>query len=340
MFTRYAPLYLLLVVPGIVLVTAGASDCSSSILTQARHDIHFSDTDLTTLRNDFTAEFIGPNPLLMQKIQMSDSAAPHPSTTRLSSYIKANVQDFSSPIFLIALGFGALIFGFFAASAIAVDLASQSFEERPLELGSAIRSSLARHVWKMLALYLLYVIFFWTVDAILSFIPGAAGDALSSFVFAAQLYILVRLFVTVPALVSEELSPIAALKRSWQLTYRASWRIIGITIALSILLFIGLVAFGTFLALLVPNVAIWWSDILTREHLTINWFLATFPGFVRAAAVELTLSALLSIGILCAFGTVFYYDLRTRHDGPLVYLEDTEEGQASADYGTQDRTVG
>ena len=321
-FTRFAPLYLLLIVPGLALLVAGSGELSSSVLTAARHDINFNDSDLTVLRNDFNAKFIGPNPFLMQQIQMSDSAASHATTSRLVTYVKAHAQDYSWPALLFVFGCTLLMFGLFVVSALAVDLASQAFEERPLEVLPALKASLARHVWKVIALYILYVLFFWTIDLIISIIPGTVGDFLASIMLGAQLYLIVRLVVTVPALVSEELSPVAAVTRSLQLTHRSNWRIIGISVIATFLLFIGVMLFGTILSLAIPNVATWWTDILTREHITINWFLDTFPAFLRSASIELTLTMMISLGFLAVFGTVLYYDLRTRTDGPLVYLEE------------------
>jgi hypothetical protein len=68
--------------------------------------------------------------------------------------------------------------------------------------------------------------------------------------------------------------------------------------------------------------SLWWNDILTRDHLTLQWLLESTPGALRAAAGEITVVLLLFFGLMPIFSTVVYYDLRTRHDGPLVYVDD------------------
>ncbi len=321
-FLRYALLFLLLLVPGLCLVTAGGTTLVGDSILAARHEMAFDDSDLTALRNDFNAALASQNPAFAATLHVTGEPYPHPRTRQLYYFVRANLTRFSSSLGLLATGLVLFIIGLFALAAATVDLASQAFEERELEFFGSLGAAFARHVWKMLLLYMVYLIAVWGLDAILVFLPGTAGDAMSGFVLVAQIYLMFRLMVTVPVLVSEELGPFQSLARSWQLTRNAGWRTLGASFVFGVIFFVGLLMLSVVLQLVFSGVPIWWNDFLTRDRLTILWFLTTLPGFIRAAAAEISFTLLIFFGLLPVFGTVLYYDLRTRHDGPLVYLDE------------------
>ncbi len=321
-FARYGILFLLLVVPGICIITAGSTGLAEDAIVAARHDINFSDSDLTIVRNDFNAFVTQQNPVLAEKLPGAGQAYPHATTRELYHYFVSNLSRFASPIDLIALGFLLLILGVFALVAITVDLASQVFEERPQELFGSLRAAFAKHVWKILLLYLLYMIAVLVLDGVLDLLPDAGAGVLSGFVLVAQVYFILRLFVTIPALVSEESGPFQAIRRSWELTNAAVGRILGSSIVFSVILFVGLMIVGVFMQLLFSNFAVWWNEFLTRDRLTLQWLLESTPRALWAAAAEMSVSLLVVFGVLPIFGTVLYYDLRTRRDGPLVYVDE------------------
>lgn len=324
--SRYALLFLILLVPGICLVSAGGTSLTSDVFTQAHHEIGFNDSDFTALRNDFTAFLIEQNPALNSShiFATSDTgqAYPHASTRKLYDFARSNLTRFSSSFSIFITGLVLLVIGLFALAAAAVDLASQSFEERALELFGSLRAALARHLWKILLLYILYSIVVGSVDAILSILPDGAAGALSGLVLITQIYIILRFAVTIPALVSEELGPFPALARSWQLTHRSGWKIFGASVIFGIILFAGVTMLGLVMQFVFSDVLTWENDFLTKDHLTLTWFLTGLPGFIRGAAIELSIVMLIVLGLLPVFGTVLYYDLRTRKDGPLMYLDE------------------
>ncbi len=321
-FVRYGLIFLLLVAPGICLVTAGITGLTNDAVLAVKHDINFSDTDLTNARNDFNAFVTQQNPALAVKLPGAGMTYPHAATRLVYHYVMSNVTRFSAPIDMLGAGFILLIIGVFALVASTTDLASQVFEERKQELFGSLRAALAKHVWKILLLYLIYLIAMLALDGILGLLPDAAAGVLSGFTLVAQIYVMLRLFVTVPALVSEEIGPFQSVTRSWQLTRHAAGRILGAAFVCAILLFVGSIMVFIVLQFIFSDFSVWWNEILTRDHLTIPWFLDSTPAALRAAAGEVTVLMLIIYGLSPIFCTVLYYDLRTRHDGPLVYVDE------------------
>lgn len=304
-------------------MTAGTTSLTEDFVSSAKHDINFSDSDLTASRNDFNSLISEQNPVLSEKLPGAGQPYPHASTRQLYYFFQTNISHFNSSIEILAAGFLLLILGIFALSAITVDLASQAFEERPQELFSSFRAAFASHVWKILLLYLLYLITMLVLNGILNLLPAAGAGALSGFVLVAQIYIILRLFVTVPALVSEESGPFRAVKRSWELTKRFGGRVFGALFVFAVMLFVAFMVLGLILQFVFGDFSLWWNDFLTRDHLTVQWLIESTPGALRAAAAESAVLLLMLFGLIPIFGTVLYYDLRTRHDGPLVYVDES-----------------
>jgi hypothetical protein len=321
-FVRYGLLFLLLIVPGICLITAGTTSFTEDFVASAKHEINFGDSDLTNARNDFNALITEQNPAISEKLPGAGLPYPHANTRQLYYFFRTNFTRFSSSIDLLASGLLLLTIGVFALIASTVDLASQVFEERRQELFGSLRAAFMSHVWKMLLLYLLYMIAILGLDGILGLLPDAAADALSGFVLVAQIYLVLRLFVTIPALISEESGPFQAIVRSWWLTKNAMGRIFGASFVFSIILFVAFLFVGLIMQFFFSDFSLWWNEFLTRDHLTLQWLLESVPGALWAAAAESAIALLLLFGLMPIFGTVLYYDLRTRHDGPLVYVDE------------------
>jgi hypothetical protein len=321
-FVRYGLLFLILLVPGICLVTAGTTNFSQDFIMSAKHDINFNDSDLTNARNDFNAFVTQQNPILAEKLPGAGQPYPHANTRQLYYYFRGNLTRFSSSIDLLASGLLLLTIGVFALISATVDLASQVFEERPQELFGSLRAAFTKHVWKILLLYLLYAFAALALDGILSLLPAAGAGALSGFVLVTQIYIVIRLCVTVPALVSEESGPFQALARSWQLTKPAGGRMFGALLVSFALLFVAMIFLGLLLQFFFRDFSLWWNDVLTRDHLALQWMLQSVPGAILGAASEMTIELLILFSVMPIFVTVLYYDLRTRNDGPLVYVDE------------------
>jgi hypothetical protein len=211
------------------------------------------------------------------------------------------------------------------------DLACQVFEERPLELGSTIVATLKRHLWIWLILYVAYVLasgVFGTITESL-YVEGTSGvnDIISILVFAVELYVISRIAFVVPSLVSEEMGPIQTLKRSLLLT-RHSWMRVLIHLAAFGLLLIG-VALILFVigGIIEASAFTWWMDFLRLPSVTVRSFLAEFPRLANSMIVFLSIPVFLLFPLLQIFSTVFYYDLRTRADGPLAYEDSPTTGE-------------
>ncbi len=322
-FWRYALLFLILFVPGTAIVAVGTANLAQDAIISAQHDIGFGDSDLTAARNDTKAWFAEQNPIFAAQWPGTDTSHfPHASTLRLSHYWENNISRFESSISLLLLGFVLLIIGIFALVAVTVDLGCQVFEERRQEFWEPLRDSFGKHVWKMLLLYILYLSVSWSVEGMLMALSPDVAGAIGSFVTMAQIYVILRLAVTIPAMVSEELGPFQSLARSWELTRRAGWRIFGATLAFGVIVFLALMLVSMIMSIVSGDALTWMNDFLVKPYLTVTWLLESFPGVLRSIAIESGIAMLALFSMLPLFFTVLYYDLRTRHDGPLVYLED------------------
>ncbi len=319
---RYIVFFLILIVPGVWVGTSGSIETGRQVLTEAHRAIGYSDSDLTMLRNDLNAVLSKSDPAITSQFPGAGQPYPSSRTRAFLDYISRNTERFSSPLAVFGIGMIWIFLGMFVLTAATVELGSQVFEERPQEFWRTLGTAIAKHFWKVLFLYLLYLVVVWTLDAFLLVLPGGAGDALSGFVTIVQVYLIVRFSMTVPALVSEELGPFSALARSWQLTHRSGWRIFGIFLTIGILLLFVFFVIVLIAGMVTNDAFTWANDAMTKPFITLSWFLTAFPSFLRSIAIEWSVVVLLLFSFLTTAGTVLYYDLRTRHDGPLVYVDE------------------
>ena len=319
---RFAILFLILFVPGSALLTAGCVGLAQNSVASAQREIGFDDSALTVLRNDASAWLAVQDPFLALAWPVHDTTGvPHAATRAFVHFLGSHIANDTGP--LEALGFGMLLFliGFFALGAGTIELASQLFEERGAGVWEALRSGIVRNVWNMLFLTILWIVLNSFLEGILTMLPAQAAGALAGFITGAQLYVLIRLAVTFPALVSEELGPFVAVQRSWELTQRTSWKVLGTAAAFGILYFVAILVVSMALSVFSGTALNGLNDFFAFPHLTLAWFHSNVPAFLEAVAVEMGIAALILFSLVPIFLTVLYYDLRTRHDGPLVYLE-------------------
>jgi hypothetical protein len=331
-FGRYGILFLILSVPGVCLTTIGITNFATSAISSARRDINFGDSSLIQFREDTKSLLAAQNPLLFpdrprRKDTLSSSRANSfeefsASSRQLGNYIGANISRFASPLAEAIIGFVLLLFGMIALAGATVDLSCRDFEERPLELWRSLFDSLKRNAWKILLLYIIYVSANGIADSIANVIPGEAGNMLGGFITIAEIYMAIRLIVTVPSLVSEEIGPFKALARSWHLTRRSGWRIFGISLLFGLMLFSVSTIVSIVAGFAFTGVADWASEFFGSGPITVAWLLESLPGFLASAAAYVSVLMLVVLVLLPAFGTILYYDLRTRRDGPLVYLDE------------------
>jgi len=328
-FARYGILFLMLSIPGVCLMTIGISNFTQAAISGARHDINFSDSNLTEFRDDTKSYLAAQNPLLFpdavkdtSRMKTSGDEILSASSRQFVNYIKANISRFASPLSLAIFGFVLYFVGMFVLSAATVDMACSDFEERPLELWRSLLASLKRDAWKIILLYIIYMTANTLAEAILSVLPAAAGNMLSGFITIAELCLAARLIATVPVIVSEGLGPFKALARSWQLTRRKGWRIFGVSFVFGILLFSISTIVSIIAGFAFPNVTTWLTAFFASGPITVKWMIESLPDFLASSAAYASVIMLVVFALLPAFGTILYYDLRTRLDGPLVYLDE------------------
>ncbi len=338
-FARNALFFVLLVVPGVVLVTIGLSNFTEDSIVGAIHTTHLNDTTFTALRQEgrewySTHALLAPpvDPAMIQHDSTTREAdsiarAQKADVERMNAYfLRTAIEDNSSSFAMLVLGGLILLVGVFAFTASSVDLACQVFEARDQEIGGTLRSAFAWNVWKMLTLYFLYTIAATLLNqffAIFARVSPSVVGAVSGIVTIAQIYIAVRCAFTIPALVSEELGPFVALRRSWQLARLASSRILVLSIMFGLICFFLAMFVIIITSLPFDGVSTWLHEFNSAPILSVAWFLRTFPDFLSGLATEMSIATLILLPLVPVFLTVFYYDLRTRRDGPLMYLEET-----------------
>jgi hypothetical protein len=327
-FLRYGLFFVLFLAPGIGVFTIGAGNLSRDIITSIHTDLHYSDTEVASLRDEGRVWVREHSPLFEQEEEMMgvhDSLASngYPHVQQVRSYLKGHLIDFPEIIWIIVGGILVLL-GAVACVASTIDLAGCVFEERPQEIWETVKTVFVRHLWRTLLLYAIYWLVTLAIDLLLS-ISGALSIYLeaffSSITLILEVWIALRLMTALPALVSEELGPIAAIRRSWHLTRGSGLQIIGKSIAIGILLFLCTLAVSLIASPLFGSVMHLISTIVRDRSLSYFWLIDAVPSVVRGLLLECTLFTFLLTPILPVFLTVLYYDLRTRRDGPLVYLD-------------------
>lgn len=325
---RYWLLFALLIAPGGIVLTFGIRTLAQDTVSSIQHGLHYDDSTLTILRDESRASLRKQSPYFAieeQMLGLSDSASiglGNGHIAQVRSYLQT-VPGWASGLGVIAIGAMLLLVGILTLLAATTDLASMVFEERQQETFGALKSAFRTHLVRLFALHILYwgaIIFIDILITVFSGLSITFAAVFSSFATVFELYVSVRLTAAVPSLVSEELRPIAAISRSWQLTLR-SFRILMLWFAFGLVLFIGTLGVSAIGSLLFPNVMEWLEQVLSLRPLTFTWLQSSIPSFIWSLMGEMALFAFLLGPFLPVFFTVLYYDLRTRHDGPLVYID-------------------
>ena len=252
--------------------------------------------------------------------------APKRLSVAIIDFFSDNHSAFSASFWLIAFGF--LFYGILslAGDIAIVDIACRSFEQRALNMAAAIRDTFTRNLWINFIQYLIlgFVMMFGLgmTITIASFLPAILSVLFILAGFCLVIYSFIRLVFAPLAIVSEGLGPVKALQRSWALTAESFWRIVGISIVVMLcfviittlvsipvnLIFSG--ELNEVMAFILGKT----SDVIALfTHL--NHFIANY-------IISSLITSALFASLTPSFLTVFYYDLRTRKDGPLDYSED------------------
>jgi hypothetical protein len=326
---RYWILFAVLVIPGAIAITVGLQTFAINKVEALQHDLRYSDNDLTSLRDEVRAEMRRESPVFEleeQALGVHDTLSAIPGTSHMHTvrmYLISNTSDLGT-VGLIAFGFFILLAGVLIVFAATVDLACQVFEERGADARDALRSAFRTHFFRMLVLHMIYWAGVVLIDVIISVIAGVsfrAAAMLSSFATVLEFYATIRLTVAVPSLVSEELRPMEAIKRSWQLTRGAWLRTLVIAFAFGLVLLVMTLVVSSLAGLVFPGVMEWLKQALSLRPVTFNWMYDSLPGLFWSITGEMTILVLLLGAFIPVLATVYYYDLRTRKDGPLMYVD-------------------
>ncbi|HET9136835.1 MAG TPA: hypothetical protein VFO76_09365 [Candidatus Kapabacteria bacterium] len=235
----------------------------------------------------------------------------------------ASFLDAVTPgLWLLGIGVLVLILGALARAAMLLDLSCRVFEERPLPLATVLKAAFGRSMWLLAVQYLLIFLAMLFGMGIVVGITVAVSTVLGALgVFASLIivtYALFRLIFSSVALVSEELHPLAAIKRSLQLTEGYFWRIVGITLIVGLMILTISWILGvplTFIATVPEEFIIHYI----RTGVGFESIFGEFSGYIRTMIIFSFATGLLTATFTPAFSTTFYYDMRTRVDGPLEY---------------------
>lgn len=222
----------------------------------------------------------------------------------------------------IIVSFIFLLLAYFGQIAALLDISCRTFEEREITLSKTLRSSM-KNLWLLIFQAIVFGLSILIGFGILIGIGAAISGALGALCFFASMFLIlysaIRLMFSQAVLVSEELGPIDAMKRSWHLSEGWFWRIFGYYILISIMLFIiSLIANIPFSFAVDGDLV---KNFLNGSNIDPKYIFSAVEGFVVVTAIQyLTITVLLAI-IQPAFIMTMYYDLRTRKEGPLEYTE-------------------
>ena len=227
-------------------------------------------------------------------------------------------------LLILLSGLFLLILGFVASSGALYDLTSREYEERPFPLGSIFRQSLTQSMWLILIQYVLIFLamimglsLVITISLAISPILGALGLLIAIFFL---IYAMLRILFCRAALVSEELGPIEAIKRSLELTKGNFWRVFGITLLVGLMIYIAYVLIQTPLSLAISSDLTWIIEFI-RGNTNFPFLFKGIKSDILNLEIVSFISSALTIVFVPAFLTTFYYDLRTRREGELEYPE-------------------
>jgi Membrane domain of glycerophosphoryl diester phosphodiesterase len=198
-------------------------------------------------------------------------------------------------------------------------------------IGEAWRIARVGSVIALTLLIFLIVIIPWAVLGLLVLVLavakiGVAAVALAVIGFIAlipvTIWISVRLIVAVPAVVLEQVSPVAALRRSWQLVQGNWWRMFGIYLLTAVV--VGVIAAVIEIPFTVAKVAIagGGSPLVGLASTAAPNLLAVIIGGI-GALIATTITRPISAGVI----VLLYADLRMRKEGLDLALQQGSQAQ-------------
>jgi hypothetical protein len=208
-------------------------------------------------------------------------------TTTLTS------QQLSDMIGLILLGaLGSIVIAPFSVGAVYRAVTDVALG-RPATVGSVLRETLARY-FPLLGLIALAALIF--LAWLIAFVIGLFLIVVWIGVGVLGVWLLIRWWLTVAAMMAEDIGPINGLRRSWNLVGGMWWRTFGIWLVVIILRFVIGLALGFFFGI-------------------IAGFVLSGDLLLAVVAVGSTLLGAIVSPILTIGTVLLYFDLRVRKEG-------------------------
>jgi hypothetical protein len=245
---------------------------------------------------------------------------------------KSTVDSFISNIgvgFVILLsGFILFILGIVGGYSAFYDLCCRAYEERSFAFAPIFRMALSQSMWLILIQYILIFLAMVTglgvvvgIIVVISPVLGLLG-IIVALVFL--IYMGMRILFCGVALVSEELGPFEAIKRSLDLTNGIFWRVFGIGLICGLIIYIADAIIQTPISFVISADLKWFIEFL-RGNTNIPLLFKGIKGDIFHLELVYVISTALTSAFFPAFLATFYYDLRTRREGELEYPVSEEQ---------------
>jgi hypothetical protein len=246
------------------------------------------------------------------------------SRVHLSQVIEEHIGDIINASAAFFIGFLLHLIGYSVLLAGITELGVQAFEARRQRLGYTFKRIFQHHLWTVLAIYLLYGLAafgLWVLAVIIGEIRYA-GPLIDAGLFVFWIFASLGLSLAIPISVSENRGPIESFQRSWKLTNGSKLRILGTGIVLSVIivgitLFLSVVTSALFMGMSLE----FWRHVMRDPVITVNWVLNGITQLIESSMLANTVTWFFTMSLPMVFLVVFYYDLRTRLEGPLTYDE-------------------
>ena len=359
-FLRTLVLVLIFVLPFAALVIWAESDAlqNASHLLETQGNV--TDSAFTAARDDVVRQIEEQDPESMSRLRTAfnikpstyqndtvrpatpPAVAPPATTTPQTTPPQASITihtstqhkdvysieaELAGSFFKVSFALLLLALGLSGAYAGITELSARAFEERKVNFRPVLRSVFRRHLWIVFAYQMLMFFALGLIPLLLRVLlqnTSSVGPQFLSFgLSVAQVYLGFKLALSIPAIVSEEIGIAAGMKRSWQLTTSNWWRVLGIILAFGVGMFMISVIVLIIISLFDLNsVFDLFRYLFFAPQLSIHRAMQAMIEIITFAAEIYSVPMAIIFILLPIFSTVFYYDLRTRFDGPLSYDEE------------------
>ncbi|MBS1904675.1 MAG: hypothetical protein JSS75_13290 [Bacteroidetes bacterium] len=365
---RTALLYVLCSIPSVLVLLVGVHGFVAEATNSADRYLGRSEENLQAFRDYTLAHSSRTDQLTLYRIQFPSvvdavdsvrevvqTAYPDSSVARATLQVRVDsivnaanrgvaptfsqfVEPYLQSLYWIGAGMLLLLLTGAAFTVGSYDIAARAFEQRALPLARVLKQSVQRWMWLLVVQYVaigMAMLVGLGLVVGLGSVLGVFGEVMSVlFAFGLVIYALVRVSFAPVALVSEDLGPIEAVKRSFELTAGYWWRIVGVLILSAIMIVTASTIVRLPFSFMAQFNEQFLIDVIHARAGSVQMLLQHVLSMLDTIAwVGLIPNALVA-SLFPAVITTFYYDLRTRLDGPLEYHSDTTQLTPAADTPT------